>query len=60
MGIKGVPVRIAVGPNDLENGTYEVARRDNLSKEVVSKEGVVGLYSKFIRRLFKVICLLTH
>ena len=38
--LKGVPVRIAVGPNDLENGTYEIARRDNLSKEVVSKDGV--------------------
>ena len=38
--LKGVPVRIAVGPNDLENGTYEVARRDNLSKEVISKEGI--------------------
>ena len=38
--LKGVPVRIAVGPNDLENGTYEVARRDTLSKEVVSKEGI--------------------
>ena len=39
--LKGVPVRITVGPNDLENGTYEIARRDNLSKEVVTKEGVV-------------------
>jgi prolyl-tRNA synthetase len=39
--LKGVPVRIAVGPNDLENGTFEVARRDNLSKEIVSKEGIV-------------------
>ncbi len=39
--LKGVPVRIAIGPNDLENGTYEVARRDNLSKEVVLKEGIV-------------------
>jgi prolyl-tRNA synthetase len=38
--LKGVPVRIALGPNDLENGTYEIARRDNLSKEIVSKEGV--------------------
>jgi prolyl-tRNA synthetase len=38
--LKGVPVRIAVGPNDLENGTYEIARRDNLSKEVVAQEGV--------------------
>ena len=38
--LKGVPVRIAIGPNDLENGTYEVARRDTLTKEVVSKEGI--------------------
>lgn len=39
--LKGVPIRIAVGPNDLENGTLEVVRRDNLSKGVVAKEGVV-------------------
>lgn len=39
--LKGVPVRIAVGPNDLENGTFEVARRDNLSKEIVSKDSIV-------------------
>ncbi|KRD12832.1 proline--tRNA ligase [Flavobacterium sp. Root901] len=39
--LKGVPVRIAVGPKDLENGTFEVARRDNLSKEVVSAEKIV-------------------
>ena len=39
--LKGVPVRIAVGPNDIEKGTFEVARRDNLSKEIVSKDGIV-------------------
>lgn len=39
--LKGVPVRIAVGPKDLENGTFEVARRDTLSKEVVSQDGIV-------------------
>ena len=39
--LKGVPVRIAVGPKDLENGTFEVARRDNLTKEVVSNEKIV-------------------
>jgi prolyl-tRNA synthetase len=38
--LKGVPVRIAVGPKDIENGTFEVARRDNLSKEIVSKDGI--------------------
>jgi prolyl-tRNA synthetase len=33
--MKGVPVRIAIGPRDLENGTAEVARRDNRTKEVM-------------------------
>jgi prolyl-tRNA synthetase len=37
---KGVPLRIAVGPRDLENGTVELARRDTLSKEVVEMEGL--------------------
>ena len=31
---KGVPVRIAIGPRDIENGTVEVARRDTLQKEI--------------------------
>lgn len=31
---KGVPVRLAIGPRDLENGTVEVARRDTLEKNV--------------------------
>ncbi len=38
--LKGVPVRIAVGPRDLENGTLEVARRDTLEKNVVSMENI--------------------
>ena len=38
--LKGVPIRISVGPKDLENGTFELARRDNLSKEMVSKDGI--------------------
>jgi prolyl-tRNA synthetase len=49
--LKGVPVRIAVGPNDLENGTYEVARRDNLSKEVVSKEGIEGYIQNLLETI---------
>jgi len=32
---KGVPVRLAIGPRDMENGTIEVARRDTLEKEVL-------------------------
>lgn len=39
--LKGVPVRIAIGPKDLENGTFEVARRDLLSKEIVAEAVVI-------------------
>ncbi len=38
--LKGVPVRLAMGARDLENGTVEVARRDTLTKETVSFEGI--------------------
>jgi len=36
--LKGVPVRIAIGPRDLENGTAEVARRDTLTKEIIARK----------------------
>ncbi|MFD2601015.1 proline--tRNA ligase [Flavobacterium suzhouense] len=39
--LKGVPLRVAIGPNDLANGTFEVARRDTLTKEVVAAADVV-------------------
>lgn len=38
--LKGVPVRLAIGPRDLENGTVEVARRDIKEKMTVSLEGI--------------------
>lgn len=38
--LKGVPVRLAMGARDLENGTIEVARRDTLTKETKSLEGI--------------------
>jgi len=38
--MKGVPVRIAIGPKDLENGTVELARRDLLEKQFVAMEDV--------------------
>ena len=38
--LKGVPVRIAMGPRDLQNGTVEVARRDTLTKETMALEGI--------------------
>ncbi len=40
--LKGVPVRIAIGQRDLENGTFEVARRDTLEKETVEEDGLVA------------------
>ena len=49
--LKGVPVRIAVGPKDLENGTYEVARRDTLTKEVKSKEGIAAYISDLLGQI---------
>ncbi|TNE31112.1 MAG: proline--tRNA ligase [Bacteroidetes bacterium] len=39
--MKGVPVRIAIGPKDLENGTVEVARRDTLEKQTYNLDEVV-------------------
>ena len=46
---KGVPVRLAMGPRDLENGNIEVARRDTKTKVIVSFEGV----EDFIEGLLK-------
>ncbi|RCW91672.1 proline--tRNA ligase [Winogradskyella arenosi] len=38
--LQGVPLRIAIGPKDLDNNTVELARRDTLTKEVVSLDGL--------------------
>lgn len=38
--LKGVPVRLAIGPRDLENGTVEVARRDTREKKVLALDQV--------------------
>jgi prolyl-tRNA synthetase len=54
--LKGVPVRLAIGPRDLENGTIEVARRDTLSKETVQMsvvtEHVKSLMSEIQKNIF--------
>lgn len=49
--LKGVPIRIAVGPKDLENGTFEIARRDTLTKEVVSKDGIVTYVNDLLAQI---------
>lgn len=51
--LKGVPVRVAIGPNDLANGTYEVARRDNLTKEVVGKDAIVDYVTDLLEQIQK-------
>jgi|TARA_B100000900_G_scaffold258222_1_gene220074 prolyl-tRNA synthetase len=38
--IKGVPIRIVIGPKDLENSTLEIFRRDNMKKEIIELENV--------------------
>ncbi len=40
--LKGVPVRLGIGPRDLESGTIEVARRDNLTKEIMPMDGLAN------------------
>ncbi|MGB0176991.1 MAG: proline--tRNA ligase [Owenweeksia sp.] len=40
--LKGVPLRIAIGPRDLKNNAVELARRDTLQKEEVPMEGLTG------------------
>lgn len=49
--LKGVPVRLAVGPRDLENGTVELARRDTLTKEVVNIEGIEDYISNLLEEI---------
>lgn len=39
---KGVPVRIAIGPRDMENGTVEVARRDTKEKEILQQSDLAN------------------
>ena len=38
--LKGVPVRLAIGARDIENGTVEVMRRDKLEKNIAQLEGI--------------------
>ncbi len=49
--LKGVPVRLAVGPKDIEDGTFEVARRDTLTKEIVSKETIVTYINDLLEQI---------
>ncbi|MBO5759555.1 MAG: proline--tRNA ligase, partial [Rikenellaceae bacterium] len=51
--LKGVPVRVAMGPRDMANGTVEIMRRDTLVKETVSQEGLVELIEGMLEDIQK-------
>ena len=46
--LKGVPVRLVIGPKDLEENTAEVMRRDTLEKETVSLDGIVDYVANLL------------
>ncbi len=51
--LKGVPLRIAIGPKDLEKGTVELARRDTLQKQFVSMDEVSNLVPSLLTEIQK-------
>jgi len=46
--LKGVPVRIAIGPRDLQNNTVEIARRDTKAKETLSIDAIASHIPKLL------------
>lgn len=51
--LKGVPVRVAVGARDMQNGTVELARRDKQTKETVSQEGLALTIERLLEDIQK-------
>ena len=49
--LKGVPLRLAMGGRDLENGTVELARRDTMTKETVSFDGIVETIQTLLKEI---------
>jgi len=49
--LKGVPVRLAIGPRDIENGTVELARRDTLEKKVMPQEGIASYIETLLEEI---------
>ena len=49
--LKGVPLRLAIGPRDLENGTAELARRDTLEKKIVPQEELTETVSGLLEEI---------
>ena len=40
--LKGVPIRLGIGPKDIEKGTVELARRDNLTKSFIPQDDLAS------------------
>ena len=51
--LQGVPLRIAIGPKDLENGTIELARRDTLTKEIVEMSDLISKVDGLLKTIQK-------
>ncbi len=51
--LKGVPVRIAIGPKDMQNGTVEIARRDTKEKQIINQGEVVAFVSNLLEEIQK-------
>ncbi len=49
--LKGVPVRLAIGARDIENGTVEVMRRDTLEKQVEPLDGITGFIANLLEEI---------
>jgi prolyl-tRNA synthetase len=49
--LKGVPVRLAIGARDIENGTVELMRRDTLEKEVHQLEGIADYVAELLEKI---------
>ena len=49
--LKGVPLRIGIGPRDLEQGTYELARRDTLTKESIDAGRIVSRIEELLEEI---------
>ncbi|OIQ38112.1 MAG: proline--tRNA ligase [Bacteroidetes bacterium MedPE-SWsnd-G1] len=49
--LKGVPLRIAMGPRDLENGTLEIARRDTLEKQTIAIDETVDFIASNLKQM---------
>ena len=49
--LQGVPLRVAIGPKDMENKTVELARRDTLTKEIIALDDLVPMVKNLMKEI---------